>query len=303
VNARTVVTVGSFDGLHLGHRAVLEEIAERARRTGRRSVVVTFVPHPLEIVNPQAAPPLLTLDDERRELLAQTSVDAVAFFPFTTELSHYTPAAFVRLLLERFRLTELVIGHDHGFGRGRTGDVEVLRSLGAALDFAVDVVPPVVVDGREVSSTLVRRAIAGGDLATAARHLGRRYSMVGAVVRGASRGRDLGYPTINVAVPDTRKLLPPDGVYAVRAEWANGSAGGMMHIGPRPTFGEAARSLEAHLFRTTEDLYGRRVKLTWFSRLRDVITFPSADALRRQLDRDMRDAIAALAVPPRGASG
>jgi riboflavin kinase/FMN adenylyltransferase len=303
MNSDTVVTVGSFDGLHLGHRAVLEEIARRAARTGRRSVVVTFAPHPLEIVNPQAAPPLLTLDDERRELFAQSPVDAVAFLPFTRRLSRYSPEEFVRLLLDRLSLKELVIGHDHGFGRGRAGDVHALREMGGRLGFAVDVVPPVVVDGREVSSTLIRRAVGGGDLATAARHLGRRYSMTGVVRPGAGRGRGLGYPTINVEVPDRRKLIPPDGIYAVQVEWAGGAAGGMMHIGPRPTFGETSRSLEVHLFDVDLDLYHQRVKVIWVARLRDVLHLPNPEALRRQLDRDRDAALQALTVPPPGASG
>jgi riboflavin kinase/FMN adenylyltransferase len=303
MNGQTIVTAGSFDGLHLGHRAVLEEIAARARRTGCRSLAVTFTPHPLEVVNPQAAPPLLTLDDERRELFAQSPVDAVVFLPFTRELSHYPPEAFVRLLLDRFALVELVIGHDHGFGRGRAGDMRLLQQLGGELGFAVDVVRAVTVDGKEVSSTLIRRALAGGDLDTAARHLGRRYSMTGTVVRGAARGRELGYPTINVAGPDARKLLPPDGVYAVRVEWADGAADGMMHIGPRPTFGDAARSLEVHLFDRGGDLYDVTVKVTWVARLRDVTNFASVEGLRRQLERDREAARRALAVPPGRTSG
>lgn len=298
----TVLTVGSFDGLHLGHRAVLAEIAARARRTGGRSLVVTFVPHPLEVVNPQAAPPRLTLDDERRELFAQSPVDAVAFLPFTRQLSQYSPEDFVELLLRRFMLRELVIGHDHGFGRGRSGDERLVRELGRVRGFSVDVVGAVRVDGREVSSTLIRRAIAGGDLATAARHLGRPYAMLGEVVRGEGRGRTLGFPTINIEVPDRRKLLPPHGVYAVRVEWAGGQSGAMMHMGPRPTFGDARPTLEAHLFAAAPDLYGTSVKVSWIARLRDVRAFPDAAALRVQLAADRAAALAALGVPSGGAT-
>lgn len=290
----TVMTVGTFDGVHLGHRRVLEEIADRARRSGRRSLLLTFEPHPLRVVNPQAAPPLLTLPNERREILAQSDLDMVVFFAFTRALSQYAPEAFVRLLLERFRLEELVIGHDHGFGRGRAGDEKLLRALGQRYGFGVDVVEEVDVDGRPVSSTLVRRALGGGDLATAARLLGRPYSLIAPVVPGAGRGRDIGYRTINLRVPDHTKLLPPDGVYAVRVEWRDGSAGGMMHQGPRPTFGETARSVEAHLFDVRVDLYGQEVKLSWIARLRGVQSFPSAELLKRQLDKDLRAAKAAL---------
>jgi riboflavin kinase/FMN adenylyltransferase len=209
----------------------------------------------------------------------------------------------VDLLLRRFAMRELVIGHDHGFGRGRSGGEHLLQRLGAARGFTVDVVPAVSVDGREVSSTLVRRAIAGGDLETAARHLGRPYAMVGDVVRGEGRGRTLGFPTINVEVPDRRKLLPPDGVYAVRVEWGGGRSGAMMHMGPRPTFGDPRPTVEAHLFDEAPDLYGRPVKITWLRRLRDVRAFPSPDALRAQLALDREAALAVPGVPPGPATG
>ncbi|GIW51039.1 MAG: riboflavin biosynthesis protein [Gemmatimonadales bacterium] len=298
----TVITVGTFDGVHLGHRRVLEEIALRARQANRRSLLVTFEPHPLEVVNPPAAPPLLTPADERREILAQSELDAVVFLKFTRELSQYTPEQFVRLLIDRFHLRELVVGYDHGLGRGRTGDVTVLTKLGQKLGFTVDVVDAVTVDGKPVSSTLIRRAVAGGDLITACRLLGRAYSMIARVVRGSGRGRELGYRTINLQLPDPRKLLPPDGVYAVRVEWAGGQAGGMMHQGPRPTFRETERSIEVHLFDTDAELYDLEIKLWWVARLRDVMTFPSPEALKRQLDQDFAAARHALTASDHSAS-
>jgi riboflavin kinase/FMN adenylyltransferase len=298
----TVITVGTFDGVHLGHRRVLEEIALRARQANRRSLLVTFEPHPLEVVNPPAAPPLLTLANERREILAQSELDAVVFLKFTRELSQYTPEQFVRLLIDRFHLRELVVGYDHGLGRGRRGDVFVLEKLGRRLGFAVDVVDAVTVDSKPVSSTLIRRAVAGGDLATACRLLGRAYSMTARVVRGSGRGREIGYPTINLQLPDSRKLLPPDGVYAVRVEWTNGQSGGMMHQGPRPTFHELHRSIEVHLFDTDAELYDREIKLWWIARLRDVMAFPSPQALKQQLDQDLAAARRALTASVRPAS-
>ncbi len=293
---KTVVTVGTFDGVHRGHWAVLEEIARRARASGRASVLVTFDPHPLEVVNPQAAPMLLTLADEKRMILASSSVDRVAFLPFTPELRAFPPERFVREVLEaRFGMAELVVGHDHGFGRGRAGDLDLLRRLGAEDGFAVDVVAPVHLDeGPPVSSTLIRRAIAGGDLATAERALGRPYAASGTVERGAGRGRTIGVPTANVVLPSERKLLPPDGVYAATVAWRGGQRGAMLNLGARPTFGVTARALEAHLFDFAGELYGEHLTVAFIRRLRDTRAFGSADELRHQLERDRTDAEAAL---------
>jgi riboflavin kinase/FMN adenylyltransferase len=298
----TVVTVGTFDGVHRGHWAVLEEIARRARASGRTSVLVTFEPHPLEVVNPQAAPPLLTLPDEKRLILAQSAVDRVAFLPFTEELRDYPPERFVREILEsRFAMAELVIGHDHGFGRERAGDVALLRRIGETDGFAVDVVAAVQLpDGRPISSSLIRRAVAGGDLETAAAALGRPYAVSGVVVPGAGRGRVMGVPTINVAPPSPRKLLPPDGVYAARVAWRRGAHGAMVNLGGRPTFEDHRRALEAHLFGFGGDLYGEIVTVDFVRRLRDVVRFASPDALRDQLARDREAALAALSGEPRG---
>jgi riboflavin kinase/FMN adenylyltransferase len=290
------VTVGSFDGVHLGHQAVLREIAERAAAAGRASVLVTFEPHPLEVVNPQAAPPLLTTGPERREILAQTALDYVLFLRFDRRVAALSPEEFVRdILLERCGMRELVIGHDHGFGRGRSGDVDTLRRLGVEYGFDVDVVPAVEVGDQHVSSSRIRRAVAGGDLATAARMLGRPYQVSGLVGHGERRGRLLGIPTINLAEVPPQKLLPPDGVYAVRVEWRGGRAGGMMNQGPRPTFQDGRRVLEAHLFDFDGDLYGEWVRLEWVERLRDVERFASVQELQQQLERDRTRALAVLA--------
>ena len=292
----STVTVGSFDGVHLGHEAVLREIARRAEAAGRASVLVTFEPHPLEVVNPQAAPPLLTTDVERREILAQLPLDYVLFLRFDRRLASLTPEEFVeQVLIERCQVRELVIGHDHGFGRGRSGDVETLRRLGAERGFDVDVVEVVDVGEQHVSSSRIRRAVAGGDLNTAARMLGRPYQVSGRVGQGERRGHLLGVPTINLTDVPPQKLLPPDGVYAVRVEWRGGHAGGMMNQGPRPTFGDRRRALEAHLFDFDGDLYGEWVRIEWVERLRDVERFASVEALQQQLERDRTRALAVLA--------
>jgi riboflavin kinase/FMN adenylyltransferase len=300
----TTVTVGSFDGVHLGHQAVLREIARRAAAAGRASVLVTFEPHPLEVVNPQAAPPLLTTDEERREMLAQLPLDYVFFLRFDRRLASFTPEEFVdRVLLERCRMRELVIGHDHGFGRGRSGDVETLRRLGADRGFDVDVVEVVDSGDQHVSSSRIRRAVAGGDLATAARMLGRPYQVSGQVTPGERRGRQLGVPTINLSTLPPQKLLPPDGVYAVRVEWRGGRLDGMMNQGPKPTFADGRRTLEAHLFDFEGDLYGEWVRIEWVERLRDVERFPSVEALKQQLDHDRIRARAVFAAARPAAAG
>lgn len=294
--AGSVVTVGSFDGVHAGHLAVLREISARARASGRVSVLVTFEPHPMEVVNPPAAPPLLTTAMERREILAQTELDYAVILRFDDRLRAMEPERFIRtVLFERFAMRELVIGEDHGFGRGRQGDVMMLRRLGRELGFAVDVVPPVRDAGAGIiSSSRIRTAVAHGNLELAARLLGRPFAISGVVTSGAQRGRSIGVPTINLPVPP-RKVLPPDGVYAVRVEWPGGRTGGMMNQGPRPTVGDMTRTLEAHLFEYAGDLYGQWVKLEWVARLRDVRRFESLEELKQQLAKDRTAALAALA--------
>ena len=293
----TVCTVGTFDGVHRGHQLVLERLCARARELGLPSVLVTFDPHPLEIVNPAAAPPLLTVGDEKLEVLAESPLDYMVVLPFTKDLAAYGAAEFVDLVLrERLGLQELLIGHDHGFGRARSGDVRVLRSLGESRGFGVDVVPAVNdSDGRPISSTVIRRALAGGDLTRAQDGLGRPYSASGIVEAGAGRGRTLGYRTLNIALPPSRKLLPPEGVYAVRVQSPRGSFDGMMNLGPRPTFGESAMALETHLFDADADFYGMRVRLDFVERLRETRRFDSPEALRAQLDHDAGAARRALA--------
>ncbi len=292
----TVITVGTFDGVHRGHRDVIERLVARSRHLKIPSVLVTFEPHPLEIVNPSAAPLVLTTHYEKLEVLAETGIDYMAVVPFTAALAAYSAEDFVELVLRRcFRLRELLIGYDHGFGKQRGGNVNVLRTLGERDGFRVDVVDPVSTpDGHSVSSTSIRRAVAGGDLDRARAALGRLYSVSGRVIPGSQRGRRIGFPTLNLGPPPPRKLLPPEGVYAVRVQTPAGPVGGMMNLGPRPTFGDSATSLEAHLFDTSSDLYDAYVRIDFVERLRETRKFASSEQLAKQLAHDERDARHAL---------
>jgi riboflavin kinase/FMN adenylyltransferase len=291
-----VVTVGTFDGVHLGHRDILRRLNERAAASGLTAVLVTFRPHPLEVVNPSAAPMMLTPGDEQLDALADSGTGLAVVLPFTPALARLSAEQFVsQLLRERYCMRELIIGYDHGLGRGRQGDATVLTALGKTHGFTVEVVPPTLDGvGAPISSSAIRTSIAHGDLERAARSLGRPYTFRGVVIPGEQRGRHLGYPTLNIGLSPGRKLLPPQGVYAVRAQTKRGTFDGMMNLGPRPTFGDARSSVEVHLFDVHGDWYGEAVSVAFVRRLRDIVRFESVDALIAQLGRDAANAKLAL---------
>lgn len=296
----TVVTVGSFDGMHLGHRAVVEELLRRARASGRATVLVTFEPHPGWVLDREGSPPRLTVGAERTELLAELGVDYAMILRFDRGLAAMSAEEFVREVLRtRCHMRELVLGQDNSFGHGRSGDRQSLPALGERTGFGVTVVPPLTDrDGELISSSRIRNALAAGELERVEAWLGRPYRITARVVPGAGRGRTIGVPTINLEGSLAGKALPPDGVWAARVEWGGGTAGAMLNQGPRPTVGDASRSLEAHLFGVDQDLSGRIVRIEWVKRLRDIQKFPSLDALRAQLGQDRERALAILADGP-----
>ncbi len=292
----TVVTVGTFDGVHRGHWAVLGELVRVAGERELSSTLVTFDPHPLRIVRPEHAPKLLTTPAEKVEILAQSAVDYVALVQFTRELSGYSPREFVdRVLLQGLGMRHLVIGYDHGFGRGRSGDVDTLREIGQEVGFDVDVVAPVDVDGSPVSSSRIRTALSAGDVSAAEQALGRPYSLEGTVVRGEGAGKKLGFPTANLALRHEDKLVPHEGIYAVRAALRDRYVDGVLHLGPRPTFPGLPPSIELHLFDFEGDLYGRRVRVDFHARIRDIAKFANVKQLITAMEADCEAARGLLA--------
>lgn len=283
----TVITVGTFDGMHRGHWLVLEALRRRAGQAGMPAVLVTFHPHPLQIVRPEHAPSLLTTPLEKKEILAESALDYAVFLEFTETLRRYPPERFVKeILIDRLRMKHLVIGYDHGFGKGRSGDVNTLKGIGTKYGFTVDVVDALRTDGDPISSTRIRKSVARGDVAEAARGLGRPYSLRGPVIKGDGRGNELGFPTANVKITDPHKLLPKEGVYAVCGTWRRGSHHGVMHLGPRPTFQGSPPSVEIHLFGFDGDLYGEEVRVELCAWLRGIHRFESKDELVAAIEAD-----------------
>jgi riboflavin kinase/FMN adenylyltransferase len=282
----SAVALGVFDGVHLGHRAILGTALTRARAAGLEAVACTFDPHPMEVLQPDRAPRPITTLDERLALIGATGVDAVVVLAFTPELASIEPEAFVKdVLLGRLRAREIVVGYDHRFGRGARGDARLLRDLADRIGFKAHVVPPMTVQGEAVSSTGIRAALQRGDVDAAARTLGRPYSIAGPVTAGAGRGRTLGFPTANIEAE--RPVLLGRGVYRGLLRVDDRELAAVVNVGVRPTFGETVLAVEAHLLDFTGDLYGRRVRLDFLERLRDEMRFASVAELKAQVARDV----------------
>jgi len=290
----SVVALGTFDGVHLGHRAILGTAVRHAREAGLQALACTFEQHPIEILQPARAPRSITTVEERLALIAETGVDGVVVLSFTPELAAVEPEAFVKeVLLGRLRAQQIVVGFNHRFGRGARGDAGLLQELASRLGFQAHVVPPLTVGGVPVSSSEVRTALQRGDVVAAARFLGRPYAIGGTVTSGAGRGRTLGFPTANLA-PDGN-LLIPRGVYGCLAHVDGVVHPTVVNIGVRPTFAETTLAIEAHLLDFTGDLYGRRMRLDFMLHLREEMRFPSVEDLKAQIARDVEAARVGLA--------
>jgi len=307
LDSRSVITVGTFDGLHRGHQAIIAALKKEARARNGSATVVTFDPHPQVVLQRPDKPPvqILTTTAEKIALLQRENVDRLFVIPFTLEFSRTSSENFVREILRgRLGLQAMVIGHDHGFGKNREGDLATLQRLGNELGFAVRDVPPFEMNGVTLSSTKVREALLSGEVEKASAYLGRSYTWRGIVEHGDERGRLLGFPTANLRPTDDSKLAPANGVYAVWVEIESLPHGriaeakkypAMMNIGLRPTFGKMTRTIEAHLLDFSGDLYGATLNIHFVARLRSEQKFDSPQALVAQLQRDKEASLQILA--------
>ena len=292
-----VLTLGNFDGVHIGHQAILHRLVATARSLGGTAVVLTFQPHPAAVLAPAHAPRLITDWRTRVNLIAAMGVDAIIGQHFTRAFASISADEFVRrLLVDGLGVRAVVVGHRVSFGHGRAGGAQTLRQWGARCGFDVEVIGPVEVDGMLVSSSAVRQAIGAGDFERARLQLGRVPSVAGRVIHGHHRGHTLGFPTANLRIADL--MLPPDGVYAARALVKGAPREGVANLGFNPTFQEHERSLEVHLFDLDDNLYGQRIEVQFVRRLRGETKFPNVQALVEQIARDAAGARQALAESP-----
>jgi len=284
-----VLALGNFDGLHRGHLKIIERVRRGAAEHGGTPMAMTFDPHPPRVVRPDKAPPLLMTKAQRLEALHGVGINCVAVVRFTRELSEWDPETFVRaVLVDWLRVSEVWVGANFLFGHGRSGNFTVLRTLGQRYGFRADKIDPVRYKDFVVSSTRIRRLVAEGRVDEAGALLGHPYFLDGTIVEGRKRGREIGFPTANLATDN--ELPPPHGVYATTMTIDGVVHAGLTNVGIRPTFGESDLTIETHLLKYSGDLYGRRVRLGFVQRVRDERRFSDVDALREQIEADRRAA-------------
>jgi len=293
----SVVTVGTFDGVHAGHRVLIRRVVETARRRNARSVIVTFDPHPRDIINPGATGiRLLTTLPERCELLADIGIDEMIVIPFDRDFSLMNSKMFLeQIIWKKIGVCEFVIGYDHQFGRNRSGSIGTVQEIGREHGFDVSVVSRQEVGHRTVSSTTIRKTLQEeGNVVLAARLLEREYRLNGTVVHGEKRGKSIGYPTANIQPEDPRKVIPKRGVYAVTVRFEGMYYNGMMNIGIRPTFQGETEHLEVHLIDFHKQIYGKGIQVRFVDRIRDEKSFDSIEALKQQLEQDRNECLKRL---------
>lgn len=282
----SVLTLGNFDGLHIGHRRVIEKVVERARKFGAPSVVYTFEPHPLKVVSPEKSPPLLIDIEDKIRLINETGADWLVLAEFTKAFAATHPRQFVEdVLVNALSVREVWVGHDFSFGKSKSGTVEYLKELGGEFGFRVFVVDAYKRRGEVVSSSRIRAYVKDGEVKKAAALLGRLYSIKGKVVGGREIGKEIGFPTANLEVES--ELVPKDGVYAAFAIVEGREREAVLNIGTAPTFGGKGRTIEVHILDFCDNIYGKKVEVRFASRLRDETAFPSRETLVKAIKKDI----------------
>ena len=287
----SVVTIGNFDGVHLGHKAVFNEVKRIARETGRRSVVVSFREHPRKVLYPEKPLPVLTTYAERVKLIEEAGIDALVLLDFTHEMSQMHAREFVRkIVLDKIGASHIVLGYDHAFGKNREGNIDALNELSSVCGFEVTRLDPFVIGGHPVSSSRIRTLLSDGEVESAAECLGRPYEVSGTVIEGFKRGRTIGFPTANLMSDNPDKILPEDGVYATRVRLCCGEYAAVTNVGKNPTFGDGARTVETHILDYSGDIYGNKLTVSFIARIRGESRFGSPDELVAAIKKDVSSA-------------
>ncbi len=296
----TAVTIGTFDGVHIGHRTILERLITEAKQLGVKSTVLTFFPHPRMVLQKDSEIKLLNTIEEKSGILEDLGLDYLVVHPFTKDFSRLSATEFVRdILVNQLRTKKIIIGYDHRFGRNRTANIDDLKAFGNTLDFEVEEIPAQEIDAVSVSSTKIRKALHEGRIVTANKFLGYSYMLTGTIKTGKGLGRKLNFPTANLHIDAPYKLIPKNGVYVVRSVIGNKTVHGMMNIGNNPTVEEDSKNrvqqhIEVHFFDFNEDLYGAKLQIDILARIRDEHKFDSVEALKKQLEKDRQTSLQIL---------
>jgi len=288
----SVVTIGTFDGVHIGHQTILKQIVSEAKENNGKSILITFWPHPRFVLNKNADLKLLSTFEEKSAIIKELGVDYIVKLEFTAEFSKLSAHDFVEsILIDAIGTKNLFIGYDHHFGNNREGNISFLKENASEFGFEVNEISRQDIDDIGVSSTKIRNAIGDGQIHLANSLLGRNYSLSGEVIHGEKKGREIGFPTANILVPETYKLLPADGAYAIKATVRGEKYNGMLNIGFKPTLKGTKRTIEAHLFNFDEQIYEEMVKIEFIKLLRRETKFNSLDELKNQLNIDRQEAM------------
>jgi len=298
-NTQSVITIGTFDGVHVGHRAIMQRLVAAAKEQGLVSAVLTFFPHPRMVLQKNSDIKLINTLSEKKQLLEDIGLDYFVVEPFTYEFSRLSALEYVRdILVTQLKAKKIIIGYDHRFGRNRNADIQDLKKYGEQFGFEVEEISAQQLDEVSVSSTKIRKALAQGDIHTANTYLGYAFTIQGVVTKGKALGRTIGYPTANLHVPQTYKLIPKNGVYVVKALVNNTLTYGITSIGTNPTVGGTAKSIETFFLDTSTDLYGKELQLQFLQHIREEATFKDLESLKQAIQKDeafARDYIQPLA--------